>query len=162
MIIAIGLVFSSPSSVLAQNNSAFGTSLGVFIFPGENQTQEQQNADEVSCYAWARDQTGYDPMNPTQVQAKQVDKSADGSVLGGAAGGAAAGAAIGAIAGDVGAGAAIGAILGGLGGAGARQERLAREQYYNQAQAEAQATALKQNFVKGFSACMEAKGYTVK
>ena len=162
MIIAFGLLFCVPKSVQAQNNSTFGSSLGVFIFPGEDQTQEQQDADEVSCYAWARNQTGYDPMNPTQVQAKQVDKAADGSVLGGAAGGAAAGAAIGAIAGDVGAGAAIGAILGGLGGAGARQERLAREQYYNQAQAEAQATALKQNFIKGFSACMEAKGYTVK
>lgn len=162
MIIAFGLLFCVPNSVLAQNNSTFGSSLGVFIFPGEDQTQEQQDTDEASCYAWARNQTGYDPMNPTQIQAKQVDKSADGSMLGGAAGGAAAGAAIGAIAGDAGEGAAIGAILGALGGAGRRQQRIAQEQQYNQAQAEAQARALKQNFIKGFSACMEAKGYTVK
>ncbi len=161
-IISLAVLFCLPMNGLAQNNSTFGASLGVFVFPGEDQTQEQQDTDEAACFAWARNQTGYDPMNPTQVQAKQVDKSADGSALRGAAGGAAAGAAIGAIAGDAGEGAAIGAILGALGGAGAKQERLAREQQYNQAQAEAQSRALKQNFIKGFSACMEAKGYTVK
>ena len=160
--ISIGILFCLPLAVQGQNNSTFGSSLGVFIFPGEDQTQEQQDTDEAACYAWARHQTGYDPMNPTQVQVEQVDKSADGSVLGGAAGGAAAGAAIGAIAGDAGEGAAIGAILGALGGAGRRQQRMASEQQYNQAQAEAQARAMKQNFIKGFSACMEAKGYTVK
>lgn len=146
----------------AQNNSSIGSGLGLFVFPAENQSQEQQDADEVACFSWAKRQTGYDPMNPTQVQAKEVDRSADGSTLRGAAGGAAAGAAIGAISGDAGEGAAIGAILGALGGAGRRQAKLAQQQQYNQAEAAAQERAMKQNFNKGFAACMEAKGYTVK
>ena len=108
--ISMVILFCAPASLMAQNNSTFGSSLGVFVFPGEDQSQEQQDTDEAACFGWAKNQTNYDPMNPTQVQAKQVDRSADGSTLGGAAGGAAAGAAIGAIAGDVGAGAAIGAI----------------------------------------------------
>lgn len=161
-IILMTLGLSVPNITTAQNNSSIGSGLGLFIFPGENQSQEQQDADEVFCFNWAKQQTGYDPMNPTQVQAQQVDKSADGSTLRGAAGGAAAGAAIGAIAGDAGEGAAIGAILGALGGAGSRQQRLARQQQYNEADAAAQTAALKQNFIKGFSACLEAKGYTIK
>jgi len=161
-IFSLGLFFFLPITGLAQNNSTFGSSLGVFVFPGENQTQEQQDTDEAACFAWARNQTGYDQMNPTQVKAKEVDRSADGTTLRGAAGGAAAGAAIGAISGDAGEGAAIGAILGALGGAGRRQAKLAQQQQYNQAEAAAQERAMKQNFIKGFSACMEAKGYTVK
>ena len=160
--IILGSLLCIPGLLSAQNNSTFGSSLGVFVFPGNDQTQEQQDADEAACFGWAKNQTNYDPMNPTQVQARQVDKSADGSTLRGAAGGAAAGAAIGAIAGDAGEGAAIGAILGALGGAGSRQERLYREQQYNEAEAAAQQRAMKNNFIKAFSACMEAKGYTVK
>ena len=162
IITSIGLFFFLPDSALAQNNSTFGASMGVFVFPANDQTQEKQDADEAACFGWAKNQTGYDPMNPTQVQAKQVDKSADGSTLRGAAGGAAAGAAIGAIAGDAGEGAAIGAILGALGGAGSRQQRLQQQQQYNEAEAAAQQRAMKNNFIKAFSACMEAKGYTVK
>ena len=161
-IFSLGILCCLPTSALAQNNSTFGSSLGVFIFPGENQSQQQQDADEAACFGWAKNQTNYDPLNPTQVQAKQVDRSADGSTLMGAAGGAAAGAAIGAIAGDAGEGAAIGAILGALGGAGSRQERLYREQQYNEAEAAARQRAMQNNFIKAFAACMEAKGYTVK
>ncbi len=160
ILISLGLLI--PGIGKAQNNSSIGSGLGLFIFPGEDQSQEQQDTDEVFCYNWAKQQTGYDPMNPTVVQAKEVDKSADGSTLRGAAGGAAAGAAIGAISGDAGEGAAIGAILGALGGAGRRQAKLSQQQQYNQANAAAQTKALKENFIKGFSACLEAKGYTIK
>ena len=149
-------------SVKAQNNSSIGSSLGVYIFPGEGQDQAQQDKDEMECFTWAKNQTGYDPLNPTQVEAAQVDRSADGSAIRGAAGGAAAGAAIGAIAGDTGDGAAIGAIVGGIRGRRAKKARDAQQQQQNNAQAAASEQAMMADYKKAFSACMEAKGYTVK
>ncbi|QJD09437.1 hypothetical protein MY04_06330 [Flammeovirga sp. MY04] len=120
------------------------------------------DADEMACYKWAMEQTGYDPINPTVVQADKADTSADGSAVKGAAGGAAAGAAIGAIAGDAGKGAAIGAVAGGLRGRRAKAYGDAVEQKQNNEAAAAQNQKMKDDFVKAFSACMEGKGYTVK
>jgi uncharacterized membrane protein len=77
---------------------------------------------------------------------------------GGALRGAAGGAAIGAIAGDAGAGAGIGAITGTMvGGRQARQQRDARNQ-----QAVTQQQDLINTFYRGFGACMEGRGYTIK
>lgn len=151
-----------PVKAIAQNNSSIGSSIGVFIFPAKDQDQATQDADEVACFSWAKTQTGFDPMNPTQVQAEQVDRSADGSAVVGAAGGAAAGAAIGAIAGDAGEGAAIGAILGGIRGRRAKKYGDAKQQQQNDAAARAQEQKMMEDYKKAFSACMEAKGYTVK
>ena len=127
-----------------------------------DQTKEQQDADEMACYRWAKEQSGVDPMNPPEVQAAQVDRSADGSAVVGAAGGAAAGAAIGAIAGDAGQGAAIGAVVGGLRGRRAKVAGDQRQQQANNAAAAAASEELMNNFKKAFAACMEGKGYTVK
>src|SRR5690606_7472678 len=102
-------------AAMAQSKS-LSSSLGLYVFPAKGQDQATQDTDEAACYKWAMNQTGFDPMNPTKVQATQVDKSPDGTAVVGAAGGAAAGAAIGAIAGDAGEGAAIGAIAGALRG----------------------------------------------
>ena len=162
----IGLVFAATffglQNTTAQNNSSIGSGLGVFIFPGEGQNQEQQDKDEMDCFNWAKQETGYDPLNPTQVQAQQVDKSADGSAIRGAAGGAAAGAAIGAIAGDAGDGAAIGAIVGGLRGRRAKKARDAQQQQQNNAAAAGQEQKMLDDYKRAFSVCLEAKGYTVK
>ena len=162
IITTISLFLLTPIMGLAQNNSSIGNSLGVFIFPADGQDQEQQNADEMSCFNWAKQQTGYDPLNPTQVVAEEVDRSADGSAVVGAAGGAAAGAAIGAIAGDAGQGAAIGAVVGGIRGRRAKKYGDAKQQQQNEAAANAAAQSMENDYKKAFSACMEAKGYTVK
>ena len=105
--------FLGLSTMTAQSISS---SLGLYVFPANNQNAATQEADEMECFKWAKQQSGYDPMNPTVYQGQQVDKSADGSAVGGAAVGAAGGAAIGAIAGDAGKGAAIGAVVGGVRG----------------------------------------------
>ena len=152
----------SLQGISAQNNSSIGSGLGVFVFPGEGQDQAQQDKDEMECFNWAKQQTGYDPLNPTQVQAQQVDKSADGSAIRGAAGGAAAGAAIGAIAGDAGDGAAIGAIVGGIRGRRAKKARDAQQQSQNNAAAAGQEQKMMEDYKRAFSVCLEAKGYTVK
>jgi len=126
-------------------------------YPGKGQTHDQQSKDEGECYVWAKGNTGIDPvaLASTPVQAQQ--QSGAGTAVRGAAGGAAAGAAIGAIAGNAGKGAAIGATAGLFGGmhrAGA-----------NQAAAQQQAQAGRQQEVATFyraqGACMSGRGYTV-
>ena len=97
-----------------------------------------------------------------EVQAAQVDRSVDGTAVRGAAHGAAAGAAIGAIAGDAGKGAAIGAVAGGLRGRRSKVVGDEMEQQYENASAQAQEEEMMKNFNKAFTACMEAKDYTVK
>ncbi|MCK5907427.1 MAG: hypothetical protein KAG37_07540, partial [Flavobacteriales bacterium] len=131
-------------------------------FPAKDQDKTQQEADQLECYKWAKEQTGYDPMNPTKVEVKEADTNLDGSAVVGAAGGAAAGAAIGAIAGDAGKGAAIGAVVGGLRGRRARKYGDAVEQQQNTEEAKAAMAKMEADFIKAFSVCLEAKDYTVK
>ncbi|MCO4822136.1 MAG: hypothetical protein KC469_08715 [Flavobacteriaceae bacterium] len=158
------IVGSFNFTVIAQNTAtkSIGSGLGLFVFPADNQDQTTQDNDEIACYKWATQQTGVDPINPPQVTANEVDKSADGSAVVGAAGGAAAGAAIGAIAGDTGKGAAIGAVLGGLRGRRAKVAGDQREQQQNEQKAAAQEKAMMDDFKKAFTACMKAKGYTIE
>ncbi|WP_083634363.1 glycine zipper domain-containing protein [Saccharicrinis aurantiacus] len=151
---------AQPAPVATTTSIAKG--LGLFVFPGEGQTQEMQDADEMSSYKWAMEQTGYDPINPPQIHAKEADTSLDGSAVVGGAKGAAAGAAIGAIAGDAGKGAAIGAVAGGLAGRRARKYGDHVEKQHNEQEVAAQKTKMLDDFKMAFSASMEAKGYTVK
>ncbi len=146
----------------AQPTSTIAKGLGLYVFPSNNQDQATQDADEMACYKWAKEQTGVDPINPPEVQAAEVDRSVDGTAVRGAARGAAAGAAIGAIAGDAGQGAAIGAVAGGLRGRRAKVVGDEMEQQANNQNAAAQTQAMMDNFNKAFSACLEGKGYTVK
>lgn len=141
---------------------AINKKVGVYVFPANNQTAEQQEKDESDCYSWAVKQSGYDPINPTTVQAQQVDAGPDGSAVKGAAGGAAVGAAIGAISGDAGKGAAIGAISGAV--LGRRRGAMAHGAEQQQANEQASQTNknLVDGFIKAYTACLEGKNYTVK
>jgi hypothetical protein len=136
--------------------------LGLYVYPAKKQSQKKQKEDEFECYKWSMQQSGIDPLNLPKVVAAPVETGPDGSVLVGGAKGAAAGVAVGAIAGNAGEGAAIGAVVGGL--AGARKKKKADAQAQQQSQANAANTeqAIKDSFVKGFSACLEGKGYTIK
>ena len=151
--------FLTLSTVQAQS---IASSLGLYVFPANNQNEATQEADEMACFTWAKNQTGYDPINPTQVVGAEVDRSADGSAIGGAAFGAAGGAAIGAIAGDAGKGAAIGAVVGGVRGRRSKVVGDERQQQANNQAAAAKANELANDYNKAFSACMQGKGYTVK
>ena len=92
LVITIFIVGFKQIAVAQETTLASG--LGLYVFPAKEQNKEQQDADELSCYKWAKEQTGVDPINPPEVQAAQVDRSADGTAVVGAARGAAAGAAI--------------------------------------------------------------------
>lgn len=148
---------------MAESNAqSFAKSLGLYVFPANNQSAEVVEQDDAYCYNWAREQSGYDPINPPEVVGADVDTSPDGSMIRGGAGGAAAGAAIGAIAGDAGRGAAIGAVVGGLRGRRAKVVGDAQQQQANDAAAGQYSAALEADFKKAYSACMGGKGYTVQ
>jgi hypothetical protein len=132
---------------------------GSFVYPKKGQSQEQQQKDQYECHLWAADQSGVDPMNPTQ-PAPATAQSGGGEVVHGAARGAALGAIGGAIAGDAGKGAAIGAAVGGGGGAlkrrrGRQQQEQAQQQAVQQQQADAQ------TYQRALGVCLEGRGYQV-
>jgi hypothetical protein len=160
--IILTALIAISSIVFMQAQQGISGSLGLYVFPSNNQSAAQQEADETACFTWAKQQTGFDPMNPTVAVGAQVDRSVDGTAVVGAAGGAAAGAAIGAIAGDAGQGAAIGAVVGGIRGRRAKVVGDERQQQANNQAAAQETKRLAENYNKAFAACMEGKGYTVK
>jgi hypothetical protein len=179
VIAATGVVWgqqqsAASSTPMAANSPTLSSSLGVYIFPAKKQTAQTQNSDEASCFGWAKNQTGIDPMamTPQTAPAQSTPNPAtagNGAGVRGAIGGAAGGAAIGAIAGDAGKGAAIGAGVGALAGAAKRRAaKNAAVQQQQQAQSNAAQQAQtslaqqKATYNRAFGACMEGKGYTVK
>lgn len=174
---------------IAQTSPAWSPakSIGMFAYPKNQQNADQQLKDESDCYGSAKQNTGVDPQAPAptgpsaqeqqaaQQQAAQQAKQnvGKGRTVGGAAKGAAGGAAVGAIAGDAGTGAAIGATVGAM--SGRRHQRMAEQQaqqqaaqqtaqsqQQSQAQAQAQHQEAMNTFKRAFSACMDARGYSVQ
>lgn len=144
-----------------ENASAesLSSSLGVVAYPSKGQPAKQQSKDEGECFAWAKQQTGIDPMAVANQPTKQEGPAVGGGErVRGAARGAAGGAVIGAVAGDAGKGAAVGAVAGTMvGGHRARKNKAAKEQQAEQAKA-----GTLQQFNKAFGVCMEGRGYNVK
>ncbi|MBB5348181.1 hypothetical protein JWG42_12090 [Desulfoprunum benzoelyticum] len=144
---------------IALAQQSISSSLGVIPYPSKGQSPNQQNQDEGECYAWAKQQTGIDPVAVAGAPPPPSGPAVGGGErVRGAARGAVGGAAIGAIAGDTGAGAGIGAVAGTM--AGGRQARQNRQSQAKQAQ-DAKAGMVRQ-FNRAFGACMEGKGYVVK
>lgn len=161
-------------------------SIGMYAYPKNQQSADQQLKDENDCFASAKQQSGIDPQAPPpatktdeqkkaeQQAAADNAKQAKGGRVKGAAKGAAGGAAIGAIADDeAGKGAAAGAAAGTMvGGAKQRRANKASKQQAAQAtaqqqqQQEAQVNAAHQQgidaFKRAFSACMDSRGYSIK
>jgi hypothetical protein len=166
---------STPAATTVPSKP-LSTSFGLVVFPAKGQTPHKQSQDEGECYAWSKGQTGVDPMTPAASApppAQTVANAApppNGQRLRGAARGAAAGAIIGEVAdNDAGKGAAIGATAGVLrGGAERRRQQSQAQQDAAKSQQDAsqqQQAAVQQQlqlFNKGFGACLESKGYTVK
>jgi len=161
----------TPASPAVKDLAA---SAGLMVYPSKGQSSDQQAQDEAQCFAWARDQSGYDPMNPPPppraplVSTEHSDDVARGA-LGGAAVGAAGGALIGAIAGNAGKGAGIGAATGLLAGGLHAHAQDEREEERDKAQAQAridEQQAARQELVHKFrramSVCLEARGYATK
>ena len=160
----------------ADSRQTLASAIDVYVFPAEGQDVSQQSKDESYCYEWAVNKTGSDPFdlakqNEIDQQQAQADMAATnqpvtGSGARSAVRGAAAGAVIGEIASDdAGKGAAWGAAAGAVAG----RRRARAEQQQEQAQIATEAERKEEvtinqteNFKKAFSACLEAKHYTVK
>ncbi len=150
--------------------------VGLYVFPADGQSTEQQSKHEAECYNWAVDNTKSDPFSlakraqqsqqAAEHQKEHIQQAGAGAGAKGAVGGAAAGALIGEIASnDAGEGAAWGAALGAV--AARRKRRRAQQdatqQVEQQAQQQQQATAEQiEGFKKAFGVCLEAKKYLVK
>lgn len=146
------VMFSSASAIAQQ----------VFVFPNKGQSAQQTEQDKYSCYEWARQQTGYDPMNAQAGAPPPPPSQPSGGVARGALRGAVGGAVIGEIADDdAGKGAAIGAAAGGMmGGMRQREARRQQEQQYQQQTAASAGAA--DTYNRAFAACLEGRGYTVR
>jgi len=159
--------------------------VGLYAYPGKGQSHDQQLIDESDCYNSAQQQTGVNADTPApqppssadvqaaQAQAADAAPQQKGGRAKGAAKGAVGGAVIGGIAGDAGKGAAIGAGVGTV--RGGRQQRKGNAAAKDQASAQAGADVQQQyqnqkaaydqqlnTFKRAFSACMDARGYSVK
>jgi hypothetical protein len=148
---AMGFSLLWAAAAAAQNNPV--------IYPAKGQNAQQQEKDKYECYTWARNQTGFDPMQAQQAPPSSSEPK--GQVVKGAAVGAAGGAAIGAIGGNAGKGAAIGAASGALIG-GIKRRQSKKQQEEAQQQQAASVAAGRSEYDRAYSACLEGRGYTVK
>jgi len=153
-------ILTKSGVVLFLAVATVGTAIaqGPMVYPAKGQSHQQMEGDKFHCYGWAKNQTGFDPMNPPKVVSSSTSKP---SALGGAARGAAGGAIIGAIAGDAGKGAAIGAAAGGIGrGLVNRGSRNQQQQSVNNQSA--QISRQKGEYDRAYGVCLEGKGYSTK
>ena len=129
------------------------------VYPAKGQSAQQKQQDDKACMAWAKQDTGIDPVAASAPPPQQSGPAVGGGErVRGAARGAVGGAVIGGIAGDAGTGAGVGAAAGTMvGGARARQNQAAGNEQAKQQQQQALNT-----FYRAYGACMEGRGYTIK
>ena len=172
-ILVLGSAFHATAQVAVQqqptSSSVTLAGIGMFIYPAEGQSPEQQQADEAACMQWAESQTGLvlqpgsvDTQAAGDAAQQQAADATQGAAVGGAARGAVAGVAIGAIAGDAGTGAAIGATAGAIGGRRAKKQVEAEAGQQGAAQAQAQSDEAVETFSKAAGVCLQGRGYTVQ
>jgi hypothetical protein len=147
---------------------AVGTTLAQesIIYPRKGQSPQQMEKDKSDCYQWAKKETGFDPLAPatasTPPPVRETTKAGAGR---GAVGGGLIGLGVGAIAGAPGKGAAIGAASGALLGGVRKKKHTEQQDQKEQEWSKSEAAQRQQKlnyYHRAFSACMEARDYTIK
>jgi hypothetical protein len=153
-VLVLGAVSQTEAQVATQQAPASTVTLagiGMFVYPANDQSPEQQQADEAACMEWAEAQTGL-TLQPgsvdTQAAADAAQRQAADATQGAAVGGAAR--------------AAIGAVAGGIRGRRAKKQVEAEAAYAGAAQAEAQSEQAIETFKKAAGVCLQGRGYTVQ
>jgi hypothetical protein len=138
----------------------------VFAYPLRNQPPEQQERDRYECSLWATQQTGFDPSSPGVPPQQQVHVVTGPPPGSGTAAGVVAGSILGAAiagpwhaAGGALAGAVVGGAVGTAAEAGARQTQTVT---VTDQRALAQVRQRAANYRRAISACLDARGYSVK
>lgn len=138
--VAIGVaVLAASGAAWCQKPSAY---------PAKGQSAEQRAKDDSACLAWAKQDTGIDPV--AVANAQPVSTGPQGERVRGAARGAIVGEIV---ADDAGAGAAVGVLAGGR---RARMNQAARNQQAETAKGQSLDT-----YYRAYGACMQGRGYTV-
>ena len=154
LLICISMLIAGPA--LAQDP---------IIFPAKGQSQDQIERDKFTCYQWAKNETGFDPMKaPPPYAPPPQSRAGHGDTFKGAAIGAGAGAIFkrkGSRSKGAMTGALIGGVLGGVMMSSKRHRDRRNQRQWEQQQANAYA-AKRSTYNRAFAACMEAKGYTVR
>jgi hypothetical protein len=136
------------------------------IYLNKDQTEDQIDKDKYDCYMWAKEQTGFDPMEtPKTTEPPPPKEAKKGGIGKGAVRGGLVGVAVGAIAGDAEKGAAIGAVAGGLTGGMRSNDQKVSEEKKQEGWAKEQSQQYinkRASYNKAYSACLEGKDYTVK
>ena len=160
--LAIAWIFTSVSAALTQASAS-----GLYVYPRNSQSVDVQSSDDWHCNRSAVEVTGYDPDNPPAYTPPQPDRAAQGRTLAknavvGSAASSAVGAAAGAAIGQAARGAAVGAAGGGMAGLirglfsvfnqSGRQEQ--QQQHIQQQRVH--------DYQRAFTACMDARGYSVQ
>jgi hypothetical protein len=133
--------------------------VGLYVYPQKQQSATQQLTDEQQCYNDPKTQTGFNPDPATPGTATTAQNTTKDH---GAAKGAARGAAIsGATGGDPAAGAERGSMIGGM----RSKHKEKQQEQQTEKQADAAKTQEQQNmdnFKRSMSACLDARGYSVR
>ncbi len=134
----------------------------LMIFPNDDQTADQQEADKYACYSWAKGETGFDPMAPiTATEAPPQQQAKQGGMARGAVRGAAVGQLVGGDSSSTKSGAAAGAAIGGM----RRNDQKRKEQQAQQQWEQEQVAIYTENrnrYNRAYAACLEGKNYTVR
>ncbi len=159
LLAALCVPFAAAQSSSQKPVKGMASTVGLYVYPQKQQSATQQLTDEQQCYGSAKTQTGFDPNAATPAaKATKPSSSNDHAAAKGALRGATISRAVG---GDPGHGAARGAILGSV-----RAKHKAKEQS-EQADKKTDATKTQQqqkqdNFKRAMSACLDARGYSVR
>ena len=137
----------------------------VYFFPTQGQTAEQQDRDRYDCHTWAVGQTGYDPsrraLAPNERTVVMPARNSGDTTLGAAIAGALIGAAV-SDSRNAGTGALVGAAAGGLLGAASEDAQAQQSRQMAVASANVGTRRQSADYQRAMSACLEARGYTVK
>jgi hypothetical protein len=159
----IAALMANPISAVGQDTSqpvkGMASTVGLYVYPKNHQSANQQLTDESQCYTDAKSQTGFDPnaTAPAPAAKAEEQKGGDRSIAQGAARGAVISGATG---GDPAAGARRGAIFGGI--KSKRKQKQETEQADKQADANKTQQQQLDNFKRSLSACLDSRGYSVK
>jgi hypothetical protein len=155
-----------PAGMVYQPQPAAPVNADVYAYPMRGQTPEQQDRDHYDCSIWATQQTGFDPSAPGVPPQHQVHIVSGPPPGSGTAAGAVTGAILGAVIGGPyhGPGPALaGAVVGGaLGTAAEQSARQSQTVTVTDQHALAQVQHKAANYRRAISACLDARGYSVK
>src|SRR5690349_23141098 len=68
---------AAPTAAQMDAAAAQFKSLGLLAYPAKGQSADKQKKDQAECYAWSKEQTGFDPATAAAVNKDSVAKAAE-------------------------------------------------------------------------------------